>query len=168
MSNKVDFMADVEDHPLSLPYFKLHREVLEKFVKHDMSATAQRVYLYLCHNCQVHQGRTFRLDMAQIAAFLDCDVRTVYRAFEQIEDAGLATIREHGKVVLDMPFIVKAQIEAKTLAVSSNVKEREAKVEGKIEEMVQATEQTLGRTLSMRERENFTRLMLPKLLGTGD
>ena len=85
----VDFLSDdIEGHPLSLPYFKLHREVLEKFIEHDLSATEQRIYLYLCHNCLIHQGRTFKMDIEQIAAYFKRNVRTVYRSLESIEDAG--------------------------------------------------------------------------------
>ena len=165
----VDFLSDdIEGHPLSLPYFKLHREVLEKFVQHDMSATEIKVYLYLCHNCLIHHGRTFKLDVEQIAAYIQRDTRTVYRAFAAIEDAGLGTIREHGNIVMNLPYIVKAQIEAKTTAVSATTKEREAKLEGQIYKVIADVEQTLSRTLTMREKENLTRITTSRLLTEQD
>ena len=164
-----DFLADdTEGHPLALPYFKLHRDVLEKFIEHDLSAIEQRIYLYLCHNCLIHQGRTFKLDIEQIAAYVKRGVRTVYYSLEALVDADLITFRQHGNIVLNMPYIVKAQVEAKTTAVSATTKERESKLEGHINKSIADVEQTLRRTLTMRERENLTRIMTTRLLTEQD
>lgn len=169
MSDKVDYLGDdVESHPLALPYFKCHRVVLETFCKANLSARAQRVYLYLCHNSLIHHGRSHKLSVSEVAAYFDVSERTIYRAFREIEDSGLASIREHRDIVFNLPAMVIAQIEAKQLAVSSKVKAREEAFEGQVRAAILDVESTLGRTLTMRETENFTRIMMQRLLLSED
>lgn len=165
MSDKVDYLGDdVESHPLSMPYFKCHRVVLETFCKADLTAVAQRVYMYLCHNSLVNHGRSHKVSVSEIAAYFKVSERTIYRAFRQIEDSGLASIREHGDIVFNLPAMVIAQVEAKQLAVSSKVKAREEALEGQVHAAMADVQETLGRTLTMREQENFTRIMMRRLL----
>ena len=86
MLENIDFLADDEEsHPLSLPYFKCHRIVLESFQEHNFSAMAMKVYLYLSHNCLIHHGRSFQVSVEDIAAYFDKSTRTIYRAFEEID-----------------------------------------------------------------------------------
>ena len=163
MADKVDFLGDEE--ALSLPYFKCHRMVAEAFVEHDVSAVAQRLFLYMCHNCLIHQGISFRLPVSEMAEWVRKSERTVYRAIAELEETGLIKVRHHGDIVVSLPSIVLAQIEAKALAVDKTVKEREDALEGRIRAMVAIMEETLKRTLTMRERENVTRSITREVLG---
>lgn len=96
----IDETQETEDlHPLALPYFKSHRDVLEKSIEHNVSASAQRFYLYLCHNSLVHHGITHKLDLAEIDDDFGKSVRQVYRWIGESKKAALIKIRSHGSVV---------------------------------------------------------------------
>ena len=160
MSSQVDFL--VNENPLSLPYFKCHRIVLETFVEKDTSANAQRLYLFMSHNCLIHQAVSFKLPIKAMAKFLGKSPRTVYRALAELEASGLINIRHHGEIVVDLPAIHMAQLEAKGLAIESSARETEAMFKQEIESALESMEATLNRSLSTRERETFTRRMLQK------
>ena len=160
MSDIVDFLK--EENPLSLPYFKCHRIVLETFISADLTATAQRLYLFMSHNCLIHQAVSFKLPIKEISEFFGKSPRTVYRALAELDASGLISIRHHGDIVVDLPAIRMAQIEAKGLAIESSARETEEAFRAEVDAVLEEIESTLGRSLSARERETFTRRMLTK------
>ena len=110
----IDETQETEDaHPLVLPYFKCHRGVLEAFSEHDVSAPAQRFYLYLCHNSLVHHGIFHKLDIVEIANYFSKTPRRVYSWIGELEDAALIKVKSHGSVVAELHFLRLAQNSAK-------------------------------------------------------
>ena len=152
---KIDYMSDEEAHPLALPYVKIHRHVTEVFIKEKVSAGAQAFYLYLSHNCLVRHGRTFKLDIVEIADYFERGKSSVYRWIAELEDVALIYVREHGNVVFDMPYAQLANNSAKAHAIDAQVKKNEAKLMNKIEKDISAMESTLGRSLTDIERKAY-------------
>lgn len=153
---KIDYMAD-ESHPLALPYVKIHRHVTEVFIKEKVSASAQAFYLYLSHNCLVNHGRTFKLDIAEIAEYFDRCTSSVYNWISELEAVALISVREHGNVVFDMPFVKLASNSAKAHGIDAQVKKDEAKIQKRVEQDIRRFESTLGRSLTDVERRSYIR-----------
>ena len=82
----IDDVSKDEEGELSLP-----ASVLDKFVKNDLSATAQLLYLSLCFNAPVDTD-TFAYDVDAIADTLQKSTRTIYTALADLKDANLIEI----------------------------------------------------------------------------
>ncbi len=152
---KVDFMEDEESHPLALPYIKTHRHVTELFIKERVSGSVQSFYSYLAHNSLINHGRTFKLDITEIAAYFECQSRSVYRWIAELEGYGLIKVREHGNVVFEMPFVKLATNSAKAHGIDAQVKKDEEKLMKRCQAEIKAMEATLGRSLNDRERRAY-------------
>ena len=148
-------LNELEDHALSLPYFKCHRLVLELFIQADVSKVAQRVYLYLCHNSLVNHGVSHRLQVSEIANYFGKSERSIYRYLNELEDAGLGSLRHHGDVVFELPAIKLAQLDAKGFALRSDIRKDDEAFEADVESAILDIESTLARDLSARERQMF-------------
>lgn len=149
----VDFLSESDD--LSLVYVKLHRCVLEAFVKFDLSKTTQRVYLYLCFNALVHQGVSHRTPYKDIADYLGVSVRSVYRSVSDLEDVGLINVRSHGDLVCDIPALLLANDEARSRGKSK----RQEADDREFQSEVAKHEAVLNRSLSSNERERLRMIL---------
>ena len=84
-------------HPVretSMPVFQCHGNALWKIVDKDLPRGTVLVLMYLLMNCDTESGVMHKRHIDRIATDLKLSRPTVYRAFSELEDAGLFKANE--------------------------------------------------------------------------
>ena len=106
--------ADLSIHQVetALPYTRFSREMLTAFVRHKLSATTQRVYLFLILNQDLNRGNSHNLKIEDIAEELGVHPITVYKAIARLTETGLFIPKQWGSVMGSLPHSQLAKITA--------------------------------------------------------
>ena len=106
--------ADLSIHQVetALPYTRFSREMLTAFVRHKLSSTTQKVYLFLILNQDLNRGNSHNLKIEDIAEELDIHPITVYKAIARLTETGLFIPKKWGSVMGSLPHSQLAKITA--------------------------------------------------------
>lgn len=139
---------DFIDEDLSLFYYTCPRAIVRLFMTHKTSATGRLIFDYMMLNYSRKLNHTHKISHAQLATWMGCGERTIYREFKHLLSIGAIQKHPDKIEVYQIPALhdLRNEMHAYRLA------QKEAKLQKRIAERIAEVEFDLDRPLSEREK----------------
>lgn len=139
----------------SLSYFRSHRLALELKVSCRVSAVAMYIYDYIAHNANVTSGISHKIQIKDLAEFVDRTKMRIYQCLDELAEAGLIVIRSkcsESGWVFQLPCIEAADRSAKKSAIEAQHKKELVQIDEMVDTEILKYEKKRGRELTISER----------------
>ena len=140
---------DFLDEDLPLFYYTTPRSIVQLFKEHKTTATGRLVFDYLMLNDSRKLNHTHKITHAQIADWIGCSERTIYRELAHLRKIG--AIKKHPDKI-DV-YQIPALNDLRNYLHDYRLAQKEAKLQERIAERLEELAFDLDRPLSERERQ---------------